>query len=284
MTKLTYRMTFAGLFLCLFAAPASAYSVVTYVSGKGVDTGACATPATACRTFQFALNQTFPGGEIKALDAADYFPVTINRSVSITGVEGAGITRFKSGNAITINAGTGVFNISNLSLDGFNRTATNGVVVTSGGKLTIVNCKVRRFSGIGIQIVPTSGATDVSISDAIVSDNGSDGINMSAATGTDINAVISRTTFASNSGSGVIVTQVATSAARAMVIDSIALKNGIGYAASGSGGPELILRRSVAMRNAVGLSGGGTAATYGDNSIDSNTTDLGGTILSWGTK
>jgi hypothetical protein len=89
---------------CLVAAPAKANTIpVTYVSGKGTDSGNCSPPANPCRTFQFAVNQTLPGGEVKALDPADYSPVTINKSISITGVVGAGIDT-KGGTAITAGA------------------------------------------------------------------------------------------------------------------------------------------------------------------------------------
>ena len=71
---------------CVAAAPAQALSV-TYVSGKGTDKGDCSSTANPCRTFQFAHDQTLPAGEVKALDAADYGPVTVNKSISITGVE-----------------------------------------------------------------------------------------------------------------------------------------------------------------------------------------------------
>jgi hypothetical protein len=69
--------------ICLGAAPAKTATPVTYVSGKGADSGNCSSPANRCRTFQFAVNQTVPGGEVKALDPADYLP-----SISITGVDG----------------------------------------------------------------------------------------------------------------------------------------------------------------------------------------------------
>lgn len=77
---------------CLAAAPAHAAPSVTYVSGKGIDTGTCATPATACRTFQFAVNQTVAGGEVKAIDPAEYGPVATNKSISLTGVQGPAST------------------------------------------------------------------------------------------------------------------------------------------------------------------------------------------------
>jgi hypothetical protein len=62
--------------LTCLAAPAKANVPVTYVSGKGHDSGNCSSPANPCRTFQFAVNQTAAGGEVKALDPADYRPVT----------------------------------------------------------------------------------------------------------------------------------------------------------------------------------------------------------------
>ena len=107
MFKFLFPRAIAGALLALpflGAAPARASSPVTFVSGKGADTGTCASPAAPCRTFQFALGQTSAGGEIKALDPAPYGPVTITNSISITGVEGASINR-PSGDHITIKRG-----------------------------------------------------------------------------------------------------------------------------------------------------------------------------------
>jgi hypothetical protein len=104
---------------CLGAAPALASSPVTFVSGKGADSGTCASPANPCRTFQFAVGETSPGGEIKALDPAPYGPVTITHSISITGVEGAGSFRTSAVDSITINAGPNdTVNLSHLTIDG----------------------------------------------------------------------------------------------------------------------------------------------------------------------
>src|ERR1700730_16300229 len=99
--------------MCLVAAPAKAAAPVTYVSGKGTDSGNCSSPANPCRRFQFAVDQTSPGGEVKALDPADYSPVTINKSISITGVVGAGIDT-KGGTAITAGATNATINLANL--------------------------------------------------------------------------------------------------------------------------------------------------------------------------
>ncbi|MDD5269358.1 MAG: hypothetical protein PHO08_19955 [Methylococcales bacterium] len=121
---------------CLVAAPAQVASLLTFVSGKGTDTGICATASTACRTFQFALNQTSPGGKIQALDPANYGGVTITKSISIDR---------SAGNAITVNAGPNdVVNLGHLIVDG------RGIEFNSGGSLTINHCTVRNFFSVGI--------------------------------------------------------------------------------------------------------------------------------------
>jgi hypothetical protein len=107
----------------LGVVPARALSLVTFVSGKGTDKSAdggnsCASPTNPCRTFQFAISKTSAGGEVKALDPADYGGMVITQSISISGVEGAGIDR-NSGDAVVINAGPNdVVNLSHLILDG----------------------------------------------------------------------------------------------------------------------------------------------------------------------
>jgi hypothetical protein len=103
----------------------------------------------SCRTFQFAVNQTAAGGEVKALDPADYSPVTINKSISIAGVVGAGI-HVTSPNQAAISISTlngATINVANLILDGPNPPSGQGVFSTNGqgSSLTIENCIIRNF-------------------------------------------------------------------------------------------------------------------------------------------
>jgi hypothetical protein len=61
--KLSTSLSAAGIILALSildAAPAGALSYVTFVSGKGIDS--CASPATPCRTFEFAIKETVANG------------------------------------------------------------------------------------------------------------------------------------------------------------------------------------------------------------------------------
>jgi hypothetical protein len=165
-------LAYAAPFLaCLGAGPAQAASFVTYVSGKGSDTGTCASPANPCRTFQFAVGQTSANGEIKALDPANYSGVEINKSISITGVEGAGIDRGGGPVAITINAGPNdVVNLSHLTLDGL-KTAQFGIALNRGGSLTITHCTVRNFTGVGIFVDGGGAPSDVTAVDTMATNN-----------------------------------------------------------------------------------------------------------------
>ena len=177
----------AALFASLYAAPTWALSTVTYVSGKGADTGACASPASACRTFGFAINQTSAGGEIVALDPANYGPVTITKSISIEGVDGAKIAGIPSGgNGITINAGkTDVINISRLTIDG-GKTAQSGIstalVGGTFGSLTVTHSTIQNFCD-GIDILQLSGKVFL-IADVVVSDNTAIGLDLVGVPGT----------------------------------------------------------------------------------------------------
>ncbi|HET6376028.1 MAG TPA: hypothetical protein VFF88_08250, partial [Methylocella sp.] len=65
------------------AAPAQALLARVFVSGKGNNAQGCGAEASPCRTFQYAQNILAPGGVIAVLDSADYFPVTVNKSLSI---------------------------------------------------------------------------------------------------------------------------------------------------------------------------------------------------------
>src|ERR1700744_1005524 len=89
--------------------PASALAAArdrVFVASYGNDANPC-TFGSPCKTFQGALSQVAPGGEITAIDSAGFGPVTITQAVTITSPNGveAGIAANPGGNAITVNAG-----------------------------------------------------------------------------------------------------------------------------------------------------------------------------------
>jgi hypothetical protein len=98
----------AALLACgLSAASAQAGPNRTWVSGLGIDSGAC-TRAAPRKTFAFALTQTAAGGEIDVADPGGYGMVTITKAISIVN-DGAGAATIgtSSGNGVTITAGAG---------------------------------------------------------------------------------------------------------------------------------------------------------------------------------
>ena len=106
-----------------------------------------------------------------------YGRVTITHSISITGVEGAGIFRTSAVDAITINAGPNdTINLCHLTLDGF-KTASNGIVLNSGGSLTIAHCAVRNF-GVAEIILRANWQHGFPDRGRVVSGNGNRGIDV----------------------------------------------------------------------------------------------------------
>jgi hypothetical protein len=285
-SKLLSPLAIAGVILSLpwlGAAPAEALSTVTFVSGKGTDTGACATPAHPCRTFQFAIDQTSAGGEVKALDPADYGRMTIIKSVSITGVEGASLN-ISSGNAITVNAGVNdVINLSNLTLDGTGRGG-NGIELNSGGSLTVTHCVVRNFSSDGIVFLPTS-RTLFLIADTVVSDNSLHGIFVNPQPPGSASGTVDHVLAHNNKLSGVCDCPFLTGVgANVTVIETIASNSitGAGFAVLNG---FLQLAHSTAILNHVGVNVvAGTAISFGDNHINENDTNVSGILTEVGTR
>jgi hypothetical protein len=275
----------AGAFVtltCLGAAPAKADVPVTYVSGNGTDTDSCSSPANPCRTFQFAVNQTAAGGEVKALDPADYGPVNITKSISITGVVGAGI-EVTSPNQTAVNIFSSnsliVVNLANLTLDGPNPPSGTGVAFSlaapefAGTSVTIINCIARNF-GTGIGIVgggPTS-FVKVLIENTIVTNN-SIGLSLNEVQGTLDHFVTNLNANGIIMGRDVLVTAV----------DSVAANN-TGTGISTGGGSVLQLAHTTVTGNGTGVTIGNVGVSFGDNHISGNGTNLTGPLTKVGTQ
>jgi Right handed beta helix region len=287
MSKFLSPLAIAGALLslpCLGAAPARAASFVTFVSGKGTDTGTCADPANPCRTFHFAIDQTNPGGEVKVLDPANYGGVTITKSISLTGIDGAGIDRAGGPIAITINAGPNdAINLSHLTVDGLG-IASEGVQLNSGGSLTITDCVVGNFKQDGIHLQPSTTAQFL-IGDTLVSDNASFGIHVDPLGTASAQNTLDHVSMNKNGFGGIFVDKFGTSGTLDVTaVDSIATNNnGVGFQAQGNFSPVhgvLRLAHSAATKNAIGvqINVGGVVESFGDNDIRGNATDVTGTL------
>lgn len=117
-----------------------------FVSARsGNDANACDNINTPCQTFAGAVTQLNPGGEAIVLDSGGYGPVTITQAVTIEAAPG--VTAFihpPSGDAITVNAGSGKVTLRGLVLNGGTGA---GINVNSAGTLNVENCTITGFGG-----------------------------------------------------------------------------------------------------------------------------------------
>src|SRR5271154_6647192 len=182
MTRTILIAATLALAVTLPIAPAQATGLNrTFVSAAGSDSNNCANVLTPCRHLATAFAATAQDGEIYVLDPANYGSLTITHGVSIEGhgwasIAPAGI----SSSAITINASPGdKINIIGVVLDGTAIPATDGIQFTSGGSLTVRDSVIRNFGSYAINFVPSaSNPTLLSVSNTLVSDNGSNGISI----------------------------------------------------------------------------------------------------------
>ena len=132
----------------------------TWVSSLGNDAGQC-TRAAPCLTFNGAMTNTIPGGEIDVLDPGDFGPVIITKAISIDG-EALGVGGILPGpgtSGIVINAGVkDVVSLRGLIFDGATASGTSGIVFNTGAGLNVENCVIQGFSGAGIELLPGVGS------------------------------------------------------------------------------------------------------------------------------
>jgi hypothetical protein len=169
---LSLALIAATLCSAFFAAPAQAQATRTWVSGVGDDVNPCSRTAP-CKTFAGAISKTAAGGEINCLDPGGYGAVTITKSLTIDCryTEGGALA---GGNGIVINAGVNdIVRLSGLDIFGVN-PPSNGVRFIAGAALYIENVRIKQFKSAnswGVSFQP-SGASELHISNAFITDNG----------------------------------------------------------------------------------------------------------------
>jgi hypothetical protein len=312
-----FRLTlpgFAATLLALTFLPDPAQAQRVFVAAQGSDANPC-TFALPCRTFQHAHDTVAAGGEINVLDPAGYGVVTITKAISIEGHGFSGISVPSAGTGITINAGTtDAIILRGLTLDGAG-TGYDGIVLNSGGSLTISDCVAHNFvydgsnltTGNGILIAPTAGKLIFAITDTAASNNGTAGISYHPPSGAPVakGAVdrvvatnnfegvavfaipatsgslvigISNTTVTGNSIAGIDFENFGSSTITVSIDNIHAAGNAAGIAAEGT--LSVVLGRSVITGNQIGVGNDASAFyTYKDNRINLNNNDITGTAL-----
>jgi hypothetical protein len=286
------------------AVPAQALVARTFVSAAGSDSNNCANVLTPCRHLATAYAATAPEGEIYVLDPANYGSLTITGPVSIEGHGWASIAPVANGNAIFINAGpTDKINIIGVVLDGTAVTNTRGINFIAGGSLIVRDSVIRNFSSAGIEFEPTA-ASELSVSNTLISDNGfsgifvstsgtaavsgvfdhvaiehnvNDGIHIQCGTVQALNFTISDSVSAHNTGAGIGLS-AGPGTIDVMVRNSTIAKNHDGLLAQGSSGATIWVTRTTVTGNTANgwlVGNGATVTSYVDNNIDNNTSGNG---------
>jgi hypothetical protein len=176
-----FALLATALACALFAAPAQAQRDRVFVASYGSDSNPC-TFGSPCKTFQQALDVVAAGGEVTAIDSAGFGGVTISQAVTITspaGVE-AGIFPSAGSAAVTVSAGSNdVVSLHGLTLEGAS-SAEQGINVTSGGKLDVIDCTIRDFTSNAIALTEPSTETMVTISNTYISNIANAGISLTS--------------------------------------------------------------------------------------------------------
>jgi hypothetical protein len=312
MTRKTIAMALGlALAVMLMAVPANAQSIRTFVSTTGLDSNPCSI-TQPCRHFSAAVAATAVGGEVDALEAGAYGSFTITQAITIEGQGWSYVAPGANGNAITIAAVSGNVKIHGVLLNGVGTTGSNGIVFNSGTNLTVTDCVAQNFTlgvdgstGHGILIQPTSGAMTFDIENTTVSNNNQVGIYYSPRGSAKAIGVVDHVVATNNFIGMAFDTVLGGGSAAVAISNSIASNNsstGIEFANESSAlqgsidnstisgnsffgidaenASDLEIGRSVITYNSQGGVNNNTTPdkvySYGDNRINSNTPNIGG--------
>lgn len=196
MTK--YRFALRALALVVFALSATSFvnaqASRTWVSGVGDDANPCSRTAP-CKTFAGAISKTATNGEISVLDPGGFGALTITKSITIDGSNGAGFGSILAAgsNGIIVNAAGATVTLRRLSINGF-ATGTRGVNIFAAGTVNIEDCQIFNFVNEGILVNLTATGANINVRGCTLKNNGSAG----GANGAGLKA----TTTATGSGVG----------------------------------------------------------------------------------
>jgi hypothetical protein len=268
----------AGAVLSAFVGPAFALSDLTYVSSMGANSGSCSTEATACRTFNYAIGQTRPQGEVKALTPGNFGTFSIDKSITVSGGEGVIVQGLDvhPNAAISIDTAADVNLVGLEIIGGTSASDAHGVYVKNVGNVTIKNSIIREFrtSGITFNRTTNQGVSKFLIEDTtILNGPGAAGVRIGIGLGIVYGAV--HRVSINDVGTGVSVA----GHSRVAVTETAVVNGNIGYEASEQG--RLEIARSTASANQKGIFRNGADAiveSAGDNFFRNNSWNVVGGI------
>ena len=286
------------LAVCLYAAPAQALALKTFVASFGIDSNPC-TRAAPCFTFQFAVTQTEAGGEVNCLDSGWVFGGVIGKSVTLDCGGGTALGFIVGSATLIVNAPLSTVIIRNLTLIGTTFGGDSlGIDFRNGAALYIENCHISGFRGDpghGIKFAPPAGVgAKLYVSDSVISDNSpaasGGGIVIQPAGSGAALAWLKRVQVENNfqgiladgtGGTGLILVQVRESIVAGNRGHGIAAISNAGAAAIG-----IIVDRTSSVFNAAsGIFAQGATVHLGNSTVTGNNTGFnagsGGQILSY---
>jgi hypothetical protein len=173
MKSLRFVLSLVAVFV-VTASAAQGQANRTWVSHTGKDSNSC-TATSPCQTFAGAYAKTNTGGEIDALDAGDFGPLTITHAITIDGGSNQLAKIFagtSTSSGITVNAGSSSsVTLRNLSILGAGlNNGQYGINVTSVQTLHIEHCIVANVN-YGVWIEYSSTLVNGFIEDTVVQDS-----------------------------------------------------------------------------------------------------------------
>jgi hypothetical protein len=267
-TQLYLKIPIICASLVLGAATLHAQATRTWVSGVGDDANPCSRTAP-CKTWPGAISKTAAGGEIDALDPGGFGTITITKAITLDGGGGQVASILASGvPGINVSAGASdVVILRNLRINGVlggtNVAGTNGINFNSGRMVSVENCWIFDFAGIGINVT-TSTATILNVTNTNIT-NMTTGIDFAPSSNTVVGEV-DHTTIQKFTGNGV----TATGSAFVTITNSNILNAaGVGVNAGGAG-PVLGVDSSSVSSNNTGFATSGGVIRISRNVIYDN--------------
>jgi hypothetical protein len=281
----------------------------TWVASSGSDSNNCDLP-TPCQTFSGAFAQTNAAGEISCANSSDFGQLLITHAITIdcqsaigsqTSVGGSNT----SGITVVTNS-TDTVVLRGLDVDGLGAVCSGGLINVAGaGVLHLqkmkINHSVGNCSGVAFA---AEGAATLDVTDSDITDNGSSGIaagiyiapqsgalaKVSVADsrinanffgiigdgryGGIIKGMVSGSVVSGNTENGITVIGSGSSVVFVTEQTKVSGNGAAGLFAGGSNA-GMLARNTTVIDNTIGLDAenGGVLFTYGNNSINGNTSN-----------
>jgi nitrous oxidase accessory protein NosD len=305
MSAITKALTCA-VFIMALSSFAQAQAIRTWVSGLGNDANPCSLTAP-CKTYAGAISKTAVHGEISTLDPGGYGAVTVTKSVTIEGTQGAGYGSmlFSQTSGVTINFDnfTAVgesqksVRLRNLNLNGSGgadptKFGLRGVRITGGTLATGTEVFIEDCVIDGATVNPGRGIEDTRaggghlfITNTTIRNMSGAGITASPSTGNNAPKVTIAGSRIHNCAFGVAFSN----GIKASIYDTVITGNTTAvFTDATTGTPEIAVDHCLVSNNGTGFSAS-SANTFirVSNTTAMNNTTLftvagGGQVLSYG--